>query len=143
MSRVNERESRVGMLSKNDGVAKKVIVHFDDNPAFLGIISLALGDEYEMIPYLKNQGCVKVLKKYLPDLIILDIEMGESSGIDCCKLIKHEPELSEIPILIYTTHKSEGIHKMAFSNGANLILNKDSGLSALKETINKALFKED
>jgi len=139
MGRVYERDSRVGMLSKHGGEAKKVIVHFDDNPAFLGIISLALGDEYEMIPYLKNQGCIKVLETHLPDLIILDIEMGEFSGIDCCKLIKHEPALSEIPILIYTTHKSEGIHNMAFSNGASLILNKDCGLSALKNTISKAL----
>jgi signal transduction histidine kinase/ActR/RegA family two-component response regulator len=60
------------------------------------------------------------LGTYRPDLLILDIFMPEMDGLEVCRIIRNEPELSKMKVLIstgYTDHtKLDIIAKLGFDN---------------------------
>ncbi len=60
------------------------------------------------------------LGTYRPDLLILDIFMPEMDGLEVCRIIKNEPELSDMKVIISTGYpehpKLDEMAKMGFSN---------------------------
>ncbi|MGD8942008.1 MAG: response regulator [Desulfobacterales bacterium] len=60
------------------------------------------------------------LGTYRPDLLILDIFMPEMDGLEVCRIIKNEPELSNMKVLISTGYpdhtKLDFIAKLGFDN---------------------------
>ncbi len=60
------------------------------------------------------------LGTYRPDLLILDIFMPEMDGLEVCRIIKNEPELSTMKVLISTGYpdhtKLDIIAKLGFDN---------------------------
>ncbi len=60
------------------------------------------------------------LGTYRPDLLILDIFMPEMDGLEVCRIIKNEAELSDMKVIISTGYpqhpKLDEMAKMGFSN---------------------------
>ena len=60
------------------------------------------------------------LGTYRPDLLILDIFMPEMDGLAVCRIIKNEPELSDMKVIITTGYpdhaKLNQMAKLGFSN---------------------------
>ncbi len=60
------------------------------------------------------------LGTFRPDLLILDIVMPEIDGIEVCRSIREEPELSHVRVIVITGFpddtRLEGVSKMGFSN---------------------------
>ncbi|MGD1968467.1 MAG: ATP-binding protein [Desulfobacterales bacterium] len=60
------------------------------------------------------------LGTFRPDLLILDIFMPEMDGLEVCRIIKNEPELSDMKVLISTGYpdhaKLDIIAKLGFEN---------------------------
>ncbi len=49
-----------------------------------------------------GEDCLKLLKNYTPDLILLDILMPKLNGFHVLKEIKKQPNLRQIPIILLT-----------------------------------------
>jgi DNA-binding response OmpR family regulator/HPt (histidine-containing phosphotransfer) domain-containing protein len=65
-----------------------------------------------------------ILRQTAPDLLILDIEMPEFSGIDLCQVVRNDPDWSELPILFLSAHTdSETMHRV-FAAGGDDYVNK-------------------
>jgi CheY-like chemotaxis protein len=60
------------------------------------------------------------LGTYRPDLLILDIFMPEMDGLEVCRIIKTEPELADMKVIIttgYPTHvKLDEVAELGFTN---------------------------
>jgi len=70
---------------------------------------------------------LKALKSALndpPDMIILDILMPELNGIELCRILKQNPNLSETPILFITAIEDVNNKIKAFSVGASDYITK-------------------
>lgn len=50
--------------------------------------------------------CIKRIKEFLPDIIILDIDLNEFNGIDICRDIQEDEQLKEIPV-IFLSHLTD------------------------------------
>ena len=73
-----------------------------------------------------SKEAIKDIKTYVPDAIILDIELnnGEGSGLQVLEQIK-ELDLDIKPIIVITTNiSSKTVYAYAHSNGADLIFHK-------------------
>lgn len=70
-----------------------------------------------------------------PDLIFLDINMPEMSGWECLAALKDKQQLSDIPVIMYSTsqHIEEAVR--AKSAGALSFFSKPYDIKELKETI--------
>jgi CheY-like chemotaxis protein len=80
----------------------------------------------------------KAVAAQTPDLILLDVRLGEMSGYDVCARLKSEPETRPIPIIILTAADDPAERENALQAGADDFFPKMRGWQPLVESI-KAL----
>lgn len=59
-----------------------------------------------------------------PDLLILDIEMPDCSGIELCQAVRNAADWNHLPIVFLTVHTDANTIYQALNAGANVLLNK-------------------
>ncbi|MBT3229904.1 MAG: PAS domain S-box protein [Candidatus Marinimicrobia bacterium] len=105
----------------------KILVIDDkaDNLVVVKAICKKLLPEVEVITALSGKAGINLARKESPDVILLDIIMPELDGYEVCRLIKAEPELSIIPVILVTaimTNTSARVRGL--EQGADAFLNK-------------------
>ncbi len=80
---------------------KNKILIADDEPQNITIIADSLEEEdYEIYAALNGNSACKIAEEKLPDLIILDWNMPELTGIEVTRILKLNPKTSNIPVMI-------------------------------------------
>ncbi len=75
-----------------------------------------------------------------PDLIISDILMPHTSGLELCKKLKGNAQFSDTPIIITTAlYKGEDYMKMAKAHGADAVLSKPYNIQELLQIVQTLL----
>jgi CheY-like chemotaxis protein len=85
-------------------------------------------DGEEALLYLHD--CVAI-----PNVIFLDLNMAKISGRETIKVIKQNEKLNKVPIVIFTTSKSEEEKSEMFSLGASGFYSKPSQMEDLLEIV--------
>ena len=84
-----------------------------------------------------GRAAFEACKEYQPDVVLMDIRMPESNGIEGTKLIKET--FPEVKVLIVTTFQDTEYIVEAVQNGASGYLLKDSSPEAILDGIKVAL----
>lgn len=101
------------------------ILLVDDEPDILEIISYNLSSEgYQVITAENGVEAVKLAKKQLPQLIILDVMMPEMDGIEACEKMRQMPELSNAVITFLTARGEDYSQLAGFDAGADDYITK-------------------
>ena len=79
----------------------------------------------------------KTLKDWRPDLILTDIHMPEAKGTDICRVLKHEYDTQDIPIVLFSSLADGELKKLAETAGADGYLSKQNGLEALAAKVDE------
>ena len=66
-----------------------------------------------------GRGAIDLCRRERPDLLILDIMLPDSDGLDICKAIRRHPELAHIPMIFLTARASEADRILGLELGAN------------------------
>jgi DNA-binding response OmpR family regulator len=66
-----------------------------------------------------GKGALDLCRRVRPDLILLDIMLPDSDGLDICKGIRNDAELMQIPIIFLTARASETDRIVGLELGAN------------------------
>lgn len=91
-------------------------------------------DGEKAIAYLAGEGIYADRESYpVPDLILLDLKMPVKSGYDVLAWIRQQPQLKELPVIIYTGGVREFDVERALQMGANEFLLKTGRLGQLQE----------
>ncbi|HEX7736781.1 MAG TPA: response regulator [Ktedonobacteraceae bacterium] len=81
----------------------KQILVIDDKSELLHLMRRVLEDEEYQVSILQDgRDAYAQVKAQLPDLLILDLKLGDISGQDVLKQLKHDPVTAEIPVIVYT-----------------------------------------
>ena len=81
--------------------------------------------------------CIKTLKIFNPDLILLDYHLPDGNGIDLCKLIKQENE--KIKVLVVSSIREQSIVKLMLVSGATGYVLKNASEEDILEAIQTVL----
>jgi len=101
--------------------AAKILVVDDDEAIRQVLIEVLTMDRQYLVQEASNgiEASIK-LGTYRPDLLILDIFMPEMDGLEVCRNICSEPELSDLKVIITTGHpdhpKLDEVVKLGFTN---------------------------
>src|SRR5215216_3607927 len=73
----------------------------DDNPDKLSMMSLLLGKAgYRVIAAADGLEAFEAARRRRPLLVVSDVMMPRASGIDLCRLMRADPELHAVPVLL-------------------------------------------
>ncbi|MEW6566887.1 MAG: response regulator [Chloroflexota bacterium] len=74
-----------------------------------------------------------------PDVIVLDINMPEVSGIDMLEFLRTRRELSQLPVVMLSSETTDIQVDQAMALGANAFVFKPVTIDELEAALNKAL----
>jgi DNA-binding response OmpR family regulator len=98
---------------------KKILVVEDDSDLF-SLLKYNLEKEGFALSGLQTgRGAVELCRQVRPDLILLDIMLPDSDGLDICKAIRKDPDLTATPIIFLTARASETDRIVGLELGAN------------------------
>jgi signal transduction histidine kinase/DNA-binding response OmpR family regulator len=124
-------------------VNKKILI-VDDDEDLREILRLRL----EKNNFVIQEAChgvdaLQVIPKFLPELVILDLEMPILNGEDTLKKIRKTKNKNDFPVLIHSGN-SDAINKPSkyLQENTNGFINKNSEFSVLLEMINSVLSKK-
>ncbi|NOY65172.1 MAG: response regulator [Nitrospirae bacterium] len=113
----------------------KVMV-IDDEPFILMMIEDKLRRAgIDVVTLRESVGAVEKIREEMPDLIILDWMMPEISGIEICKTIKSDPDLSDIPVFMLTAKGQEDDEKLGLKCGVDRYITKPFSPRGLLEVV--------
>lgn len=92
-----------------------IVDDMPDHIAYSGTLLKAEG--YRVFAAISGKAAVRFLEKRLPDMILLDIQLGDTNGLDLCKEIKSNPKTSTVPIIFLTSETSPEIISKSFELG--------------------------
>ncbi|MDQ7948095.1 MAG: response regulator [Pedobacter sp.] len=84
---------------------KKCIYILEDNDDIRELISYLLTEEnYEVHGYPTIQSFKKKMSIAPPDLVVLDVMLGDGNGLDVCDELKSDQRTQCIPVLMMSAH---------------------------------------
>ena len=100
-------------------------------------------DEFKVISVSGNgEELVQSIESgYIPDLILLDLNMPKMDGRECLIELKNDKTLKNIPVIIYSTSDYKLDKEVTKELGADFFLTKLSDIYPLPEELVKAMNK--
>src|SRR5207249_9589214 len=97
---------------------KRILV-VDDRNDLLHLMRRVLEDEQYQVSILQQgRDAFTRVKTQLPDLLILDLKLGDVEGQDVLKQLKDDPVTAEIPVIVYTAAvlEAEEVSRLVYNN---------------------------
>ncbi|MFT5167906.1 MAG: DNA-binding NarL/FixJ family response regulator [Saprospiraceae bacterium] len=118
------------------------VVIADDHQLFIAGLKTILQDvagyNINLIDIANNgDELMNILKRHIPDLLILDLNMPERDGLDVLSVIGHKYD--DLKILALTMYDEAKIVKSAFKSGVDGYVLKSSGKEELVRAISEVL----
>jgi CheY-like chemotaxis protein len=89
-------------------------------------------DGEELVSYLRQRGKFAASEAHpRPGLILLDLNMPRKNGREVLREIKADPDLRQIPVVVFTTSKSDTDIAAVYELGANSFVVKPTGYDEL------------
>jgi len=116
--------------------AGKILV-VDDEPQIRRVMRVILaGENYEIVEARSGEAALLRFREFLPDLVLLDLNMPGMSGLETCRAIR---DTSDVPIIVLTVRHEEEEKVEALDAGADDYVTKPFGKRELLARIRAAL----
>jgi two-component system nitrate/nitrite response regulator NarL len=112
------------------------IIIADDHQLFIDGLKLLLKEEQDIeIIDIANDGeeLLNILKKQLPEVVLLDINMPRINGLETARYIKQS--YSQVKVIMFSTYNESHLIEKAKQHGANGYLLKNCSKADLLQTI--------
>ena len=97
---------------------KPTVLAVDDDEAVCTLIRSVMEPVYDVKTTLLGKDAVRYARKYMPDLILLDIHLADGNGFEVMQELKKEDQTSDIPVLLLTGDNDTVTEENGFKSGA-------------------------
>ena len=120
-------------------VPPPTILICEDEEPLRELIRAALGDAYRYAEATDGRSALDLARDLRPDLIVLDVMMPGTSGLDVLALLREEPGTGHTPVVVITawTHAQQE----ALAAGAQRFVSKPFDPDELKAIVDELLAK--
>ncbi len=116
-----------------------LVMIVDDEIANIEIINAVLEDEYDVCFALSGQEALDLARTHRPDLILMDIQLPEVSGLEVTKWLKEDDDLHVIPVIAVTAFAMKGDEERIRQGGCEAYISKPISVPRFIETIKSYL----
>jgi two-component system alkaline phosphatase synthesis response regulator PhoP len=122
MAKTTEKQKKAEP-AQSDKPATILVV--DDNEQNLELLIAYLEDiPCRTIPAKDGIVALEIIKKSVPDLVLLDVMMPRMSGFEVCRRIKSNPATASLPVIMVTALNELGDIERAIESGTDDFLSK-------------------
>jgi CheY-like chemotaxis protein len=83
------------------------IAVIDDDPFVVGLLDAALSPQHHVVSYQSGLAAIEGLLRFPPEVVLLDIDLGDMSGVQLARAIREHAAIGHIPILAVTAHTED------------------------------------
>ena len=113
---------------------------FEDNDLNMKLFhDLLEAHGYATIQTKDGMEAMKLARERRPDLILMDIQLPEISGLEVTKWLKEDPELRRIPVVAVTAFAMKGDEEKIRQGGCEAYIAKPISVVKFLETVAKLL----
>jgi len=106
---------------------RKVVLMVDDDRTFLKLFRALLSSEgYEVVTASSPNEALITLRHVRPDLLLVDVCLGEANGLELARQIRDDPATRDLPIVAISAHSSRGYSALAEAAGCDAFVRKPS-----------------
>lgn len=117
----------------------KVVV-VDDDPDMVRIVRLALEMHgFEVLEACNGIKGLLMVKRELPDAVLLDIMMPDIDGFEVCRKLKLDSATSKIPIIFITAKSGQEHVRRGLSLGAQGYITKPFSVHGLPSKVERVI----
>lgn len=105
-------------------MSSTVLIVDDEYAGRQTLESVLEGEGYSLQMAENGPQAIEKAKKYLPDVILLDLMMPGMTGFEVCQRIRNDPQVAEIPIIVLTALDDRESMLSALKAGADDFISK-------------------
>jgi two-component system cell cycle response regulator DivK len=120
-------------------MSKKVLI-VEDNELNMKLFHDLLDSQgYQILQTREGLQAMALARQHMPDLILMDIQLPEISGLEVTKWLKDDEELNHIPIIAVTAFAMKGDEERIRQGGCEAYISKPISVMHFLETVKKHL----
>ncbi|MFG1298912.1 response regulator [Xanthobacter sp. V3C-3] len=114
----------------------KTVMIVEDNELNMKLFhDLLEAHGYRTVETRSGVEAVELARAHRPDLIIMDIQLPEISGLDVTRKLKADPELKVIPVVAVTAFAMKGDEERIRAGGCEAYLSKPISVAKFLQTV--------
>ena len=129
------------VIETEENEAGEVILIVEDNDDIRKFIKENIGSGFRILEASNGKSGIEKAINQIPDLIISDILMPETDGIELCKTIKSDERTNHIPVILLTAKSSVENKLTGLETGADDYLTKPFHVSELQVRANNLILQ--
>ena len=128
-----------GRPLESDGHAKSVLIVEDNELNMKLFHDLLEAHGYQTIQTRNGIEALDLARTHRPNLILMDIQLPEVSGLEVTKWLKEDDELRAIPVIAVTAFAMKGDEERIRQGGCEAYISKPISVSGFLDTIRRLL----
>jgi two-component system cell cycle response regulator DivK len=127
---------------QTDANTVKTVLIVEDNELNMKLFNdLLEAHGYRVLQTREGLSALDIAREHKPDLILMDIQLPEVSGIEVTKWLKEDDDLRSIPVVAVTAFAMKGDEQKIREGGCEAYISKPISVASFLTTINS--FFED
>jgi two-component system cell cycle response regulator DivK len=119
--------------------AKKVLIVEDNDLNMKLFNDLLEAHGYNTLQTRDGVEALKLARQHRPDLILMDIQLPEISGLEVTKWLKEDDDLRSIPVIAVTAFAMKGDEEKIRSGGCEAYIAKPISVTGFLRTVERFL----
>ena len=118
----------------------KTILIVEDNELNMKLFNdLLQAHGYSTLQVKDGRSVVEITRQNRPDLILMDIQLPEISGLEITKMLKADDDLRSIPVVAVTAFAMKGDEQKIRNGGCDGYIAKPISVASFLQTVSRFL----
>ena len=123
--------------AQTDAAAVKTVLIVEDNELNMKLFNdLLEAHGYRVLQTREGLSALDIAREHKPDLILMDVQLPEVSGIEVTKWLKEDDDLRSIPVVAVTAFAMKGDEQKIREGGCEAYISKPISVASFLATIN-------
>ncbi|MEP2987997.1 MAG: response regulator [Parasphingorhabdus sp.] len=122
-------------------MAKRVLVVEDNELNLKLFCDLLRAHGFVVEPVQDGREVLDKARSFVPNLIVMDIQLPHVSGLELIEQLKKDPQLKIIPIMAVTAYAGKGDEDRILTAGAEAYVSKPISVAKFIESVQKVLHR--
>lgn len=127
------------VMATGEGMPKTILIVEDNDLNMKLFNDLLQAHGYDTVQTMDGRNALALAREHMPDLILMDIQLPEISGLEVTKMLKADDDLRHIPVIAVTAFAMKGDEEKIREGGCEGYIAKPISVPTFLETVAKFL----